>query len=261
MIELLFPSWLSGVFLSIVAGPLGSFIVWRRMSYFGDALAHGSLLGIALGFIFNVNPYYTMVIIIICLAFGLAYLEYYSYLEIDALLGIMAHSFLSLGLIVVSLISNLRINLMSYLFGDLLAVTLRDVYIISIIVIAVLIIIAWQWRSLLLMSINPELAQIDGINVQRTRLILMLITALTIGVTIKFVGILIMTSLLIIPAATARRFSRSPEQMVVLAVVIGIICITGGLSVSAIYDTPAVPSIVLCGTLLFVISLFKKVIA
>lgn len=170
----------------------------------------------------------------------------------------MAHSALSLGLVVVSLMSNIRVDLMAYLFGDLLAVTPEDLLSIAIGVVIVLGILGWQWRNLLSMTISPDTAFVDGVKLQRVKLLLMLVTALTIGVAMKFVGALIITSLLIIPAATARRFARTPEQMAAVAVVAGMIAVTGGLTFSALYDTPAGPSVVLCAALLFILSMMKK---
>ena len=184
MIELLLPGWLAGMMLACAAGPLGSFVVWRRMSYFGDTLAHASLLGVAFGLLLNVNPFYAVIAVTLLLAGGLVWLEKRPHLAIDTLLGIMAHSALSLGLVVV--------------------------------------------------------------------------TALTIGVAMKFVGALIITSLLIIPAATARRFARTPEQMAAVAVGVGMLAVTGGLTFSAFYDTPAGPSVVLCAAVLFILSMTKK---
>ena len=253
MIELLLPGWLAGMMLACAAGPLGSFVVWRRMSYFGDTLAHASLLGVAFGLLLDVNPFYAVIAVTLLLAAGLVWLEKRPHLAVDTLLGIMAHSALSLGLVVVSLMSNIRVDLMAYLFGDLLAVTPDDLIAIAIGVVIVLAILLWQWRSLLAMTISPDLAFVDGV-----KLLLMLVTALTIGVAMKFVGALIITSLLIIPAATARRFARTPEQMAGVAVGVGMIAVTGGLTFSAFYDTPAGPSVVLCAATLFIFSMMKK---
>lgn len=258
MIELLFPGWLAGMLLACAAGPLGSFIVWRRMSYFGDTLAHASLLGVAFGLLLRVNPFYTIIAVTLILALLLVWLQHRPQLSIDTLLGILAHSALSLGLVVVSLMGNVRVDLMAYLFGDLLSVTSSDLMLIAPGVAVVLAILVWQWRSLLSMSVSPELAYVDGVNLPRARAILMLITALTIGLAMKFVGALIITSLLIIPAATARRFSRSPEQMAGLATLIGMLAITAGLGFSATYDTPAGPSVVLCAAVMFALSLSKS---
>ncbi|MEM6159029.1 zinc ABC transporter permease subunit ZnuB [Erwinia sp. P6884] len=258
MIELLFPGWLAGFLLALAAGPLGSFVVWRRMSYFGDTLAHASLLGVAFGLLLNINPFYAVIAVTLILSLALVWLERRPHLAIDTLLGIFAHSALSLGLVVVSLMANVRVDLMAYLFGDLLSVTPEDLYTIGIGVIIVLTVLAVNWRSLLSMTISPELAQVDGVNIQRTKLVLMLVTALTIGVAMKFVGALIITSLLIIPAATARRFARSPEQMAGIAVVVGILAVTAGLTFSAWYDTPAGPSVVLGAAVMFLLSMVKK---
>ncbi|WP_261640435.1 zinc ABC transporter permease subunit ZnuB [Erwinia mallotivora] len=258
MIELLLPGWLAGFLLTLAAGPLGSFVVWRRMSYFGDTLAHASLLGVAFGLLLNINPFYAVIAVTLLLSLLLVWLERRPQLAIDTLLGILAHSALSLGLVVVSLMSGVRVDLMAYLFGDLLSVTPSDLWVIGTGVALVLAVLAINWRSLLAMTISPDLAQVDGVNLSRARMVLMLITALTIGVAMKFVGALIITSLLIIPAATARRFARSPEQMAGFAVLVGMVSVTAGLAFSASYDTPAGPSVVLAAALLFVLSLGKK---
>ncbi|MFC3395783.1 zinc ABC transporter permease subunit ZnuB [Brenneria rubrifaciens] len=258
MIELLLPGWLAGIFLAVAAGPLGSFVVWRRMSYFGDTLAHASLLGIAFGLLLDIHLFYTVIAVTLALALGLVWLERRPYLAIDTLLGIMAHSALSLGLVVVSLMDNVRVDLMAYLFGDLLSVTSDDLWFIGCGVVVVVAVMMWQWRALLSMTVSPELAHTDGVKLQRTKLILMLVTALTIGIAMKFVGALIITSLLIIPAASARRFAKTPEQMAGFAMVAGMIAITGGLAFSASYNTPAGPSVVLCASLLFIASLIKR---
>lgn len=258
MIELLLPGWIAGTLLAIAAGPLGSFVVWRRMSYFGDTLAHASLLGVAFGLLLNINPFYAVITVTLLLAIILVWLERRPQLAVDTLLGIMAHSSLSLGLVVVSLMANVRVDLMAYLFGDLLSVSYEDIITILIGVIVVCGLLIWRWRALLSMTVNQELAFVDGINIQRLRLLLMLVTALTIGIAMKFVGALIITSLLIIPAATARRFSRTPEQMAFIAILIGMLSVTGGLTFSAFYDTPAGPSVVLTASVLFVFSLLMK---
>ncbi|EPP6250715.1 zinc ABC transporter permease subunit ZnuB [Cronobacter sakazakii] len=258
MIELLLPGWMAGMLLACAAGPLGSFVVWRRMSYFGDTLAHASLLGVAFGLLLDVNPFYAVIVVTLLLAGGLVWLEKRPHLAIDTLLGIMAHSALSLGLVVVSLMGNIRVDLMAYLFGDLLAVTPADLLSVGLGVAVVLGVLCWKWRNLLSMTISPDLAFVDGVPLQRVKILLMMVTALTIGVAMKFVGALIITSLLIIPAATARRFARTPEQMAGIAVGLGMVAVTGGLAFSAFYDTPAGPSVVLCAALLFIFSMAKR---
>lgn len=257
MLEILLPGWIAGMLLSLATGPLGSFVVWRRMSYFGDTLSHSSLLGVAIGLLLNINPYYTVIGVTLVLSLCLIWLEQRPQFAIDTLLGILAHSALSLGLIV-SLLSGARVELMSYLFGDLLAITWSDALIIGVGVTIVTAVVLKQWNNLLAMTVSAELAHVDGIHVKRTRLLLTLMLALVIGLSMKFVGALIITALLVIPPATARRFAKTPEQMAMVAIVISMLSVSGGLLLSAHYDTPAGPSVVICSTFLFLLSLLKK---
>lgn len=255
MIELLLPSLLAGLCLTTVTGPLGTFVVWRRMSYFGDTLSHAALLGIAFGFLLHINLFYSVIFITLILALGLLWLEAQKQLPIDTLLGILAHSALSLGLVVISLMNNIRIDLMGYLFGDLLSVTFIDVYQIIICVALIGILLLWRWNDFLFITVSEELAFSHGINIQFTKLLLTLLLALTIGIAMKFVGALIITSLLIIPAATAKYYSKTPEAMALIAIIIGMLSIICGLFFSLIYNTPTGPSVVLSNTCLFFISL------
>ena len=256
MIELLLPSLLAGLLLTAITGPLGTFVVWRRMSYFGDTLSHAALLGIAFGFLLNINLFYAVIFITLLLALGLLWLESQKQLPIDTLLGILAHSALSLGLVVISLMKNIRIDLMGYLFGDLLSVTYSDLFPIIICVMLIGTLLLWQWNNFLFITVSEELAFSNSINIQFTKLLLTFLLAFTIGIAMKFVGALIITSLLIIPAATAKYYSKTPESMALIAIIIGMLSIIGGLLFSFIYDTPTGPSVVLSNTCLFFISLF-----
>lgn len=258
MLEILLPAWLTGILLSFITAPLGAFVVWRKMAYFGDTLAHSALLGVALGLFLHINPYIAILILTILLAIVMVWLESNTQYSVDTLLGIIAHSCLSLGVVTVALLQNVRVDLMAYLFGDLLAIGLEDLYFIAMGVSIVLGILIYFWRPLLSITVSPELAQVEGINIKRMRFLLMILTALTIALSMKFVGALIITSLLIIPAATARRFAKSPEIMVLIAVSASMIAITLGLALSAFYDTPTGPSVVISSTFLFILSLFKK---
>ncbi|MGL5265784.1 MAG: metal ABC transporter permease, partial [Plesiomonas shigelloides] len=143
MIEILLPGWLAGMLLTLATGPLGSFVVWRRMAYFGDTLAHASLLGVALGLLLDVNPYITILGLTLTLAGVLVWLEHKPQLAVDTLLGILAHSSLSLGLVTVSLMSDVRVDLMAYLFGDLLAITWQDIAWIGLGAALVLGVLCW----------------------------------------------------------------------------------------------------------------------
>lgn len=258
MIEFLIPSILAGLGIAAIAGPLGSFVVWRKMAYFGDTLAHASLLGLALGFLLDINLYLALIVCCLGLAIILVTLQKQQLVATDTLLGILAHSSLSLGLVAVSFLDNVRIDLMSYLFGDLLAVSNQDLIFIYLGVAVVAVILFRFWHSLLATTVNEDLAQVEGHNTDLMRLILMLLVGLVIAVGMKFVGALILTSLLIIPAATARKFARTPEQMAILASLIGGVSVLLGLTLSWHYDTPAGPSVVISSTLFFMLSQFVR---
>lgn len=258
MLEFLAIPLIAGVLIAAAAGPLGAFVVWRKMAYFGDTLAHGSLLGLALGFMLQINLNVALIFCCLVIAAVLVGLQRNSKVSTDTLLGIIAHTSLSLGLVAISLVGDLRVDLMGYLFGDLLAVTTDDVLWIGAGCVLVLAVLYKLWTPLLAITVNEEMARVDGYNVERLKLVLMLLVGLVIAVAMKFVGALIITSLMIIPAATARRFSKSPEQMAVMASVVGVIAVCGGIALSWFKDTPAGPSVVVTAGMLFFLSQLYK---
>ena len=249
--EFLLYALLAGLGVAVVAGPLGCFVVWRRMAYFGDRLAHSALLGIALGIMLDININATLVIIPLAIALVLVNLEQRTSLSLDSLLGIISHSALAAGLILIALLPDVRVDLMSLLFGDLLAVTEQDLMMIYSACIIVLGLLLLLWKPLISMTVNQELAAVEGHNVKLLRTILMLITAMVIAIAMKIVGIQLITALLIIPASTARRLSKTPEQMAVFASSIAIVSVAMGLAMSWYLDTPAGPSVVISASCLF----------
>ena len=255
MPDFLLRAFLAGLGVALVAGPLGSFVVWRRMAYFGDTLAHAALLGVALGVLAGVDV--TLGIIAACLVTALLLLglQRQRLLASDTLLGLLAHGSLSLGLVALAFVETVRIDLMGYLFGDVLAVTAADLAWIYGGGGAALVILAAIWRPLLAVTVHEELARVEGVNVTAVHLAFMVLIALVIAVALKIVGILLITSLLIIPAAAARRFAATPEQMAVLAAVFGVLAVAGGLLASLYWDTPSGPSIVVAAVALFALSL------
>ena len=246
---------LAGMGVAIVGGPLGCFIVWRRMAYFGDSLAHAGLLGIALGLTLQIGVNVGILAVCVALALVLAMLERQRRLATDTLLGILSHASLSIGLVTISLLATVRVDVMAYLFGDILAVVPADLWWIYGGGAVVLAALAYLWRPLLAMTVHADLAQAEGINVAAVRLAFMLLIALVIAIAMKIVGVALITSLLIIPAATARRFSRTPEQMAIGASLLGCIAVGAGMFGSLTWDTPSGPSIVVAATLLFAIAL------
>lgn len=250
---------LAGIGVALVAGPLGCFIVWRRMAYFGDTLAHAALLGVAIAILFDVNITLAVFAGSICISLALLLLQKHASLSSDALLGLLSHSALALGLVVLAFMTWVRIDLMGFLFGDILSVSKVDILIIWLGGAVLLAILLTIWRPLFAATVSPELAMAEGLKPERAKFILTFLLAAIIAISMKIVGVLLITALLIIPAATARRFSSTPEQMVFLASGIGVIGVSMGLFGSLEWDTPAGPSIVVASLVLFVLSfIFPK---
>jgi zinc transport system permease protein len=259
--DFLWRALLGGIGIALVAGPLGSFIIWRRMAYFGDSLAHSALLGVALGFLFGVDLQFGVLAVCMLLVLMLVALQQQKRLGADTLLVILAYSALSIGLVAVSFMESLRVDLLSYLFGDILAIGPVDLVWIYGGGAVTLALLAAIWRPLLAMTVHEELARAEGVPVAALRFVFMLAIALVIAIAMKIIGILLITSLLIIPAATARRFARTPEQMAALASLIGCLAVGGGLAGSLRFDTPSGPSIVTAAAVLFLLSLIASGLA
>jgi zinc transport system permease protein len=244
---------LAGLGVAIAAAPLGCFVVWRKMVYFGDATAHAAILGVAISLALSISIFAGVLTVSILMALTVSTLGGRSY-AMDTLLGVMAHSALALGLVAVSFLSGIRIDLMAYLFGDILAVSRTDLAIIWSGAVLVLFLLYWRWSALLTSTLNPDLAQAAGINPRREQLILILSLAVVVAVAIKVVGVLLIAALLIIPAAAARPFSTTPEAMGGIAVLIGGFSAISGLHVAYHFNTPTGPTIVSLAACLFVLS-------
>jgi len=242
---------LAGVAVAVITGVMGCFVVWRRMAYFGDSLAHSGLLGVALGFALGIAV--NVGIILICSVFALLllWLQHKEVLATDTLLGILAHSALALGMVTISVMGR-RIDLHSILFGDILTVTRPELWWIYIGGAIVIIMLLMNWSSLVLMTLQEDLAQAEGINVFLYNLLLMFLMTLVVAVSIRSIGILLVSSLLIIPAATARQITVSPEGMAVLSSLLGVTSVAFGIYFSFAFDTPSGPSIVVAAASLFI---------
>ncbi len=258
MDDFLLRALLAGLAVVLIAGPLGVFIIWRRMAYFGDTLSHSAILGVALGFLLSININIGILVSTLLVAILLILAQRQKQLGSDTLLGIMAHSALSLGLIMVSFVKGVRVDIDSWLFGDILVVSWNDLAMIAVGVAVVLVVLMLIWKPLLSLTVHEELARVEGVNVPLVSAIYTLLIAILVAISMKIVGALLITSLLIIPAATARQFSRSPEQMALLSVVFGMIAVVLGLSASYLLDTPAGPSIVVSASILFLLSQIIK---
>ena len=243
---------LGGAGVALATGPIGCFVVWRRMAYFGDSLAHSALLGIAIGYLMGIDLNIGIAATCLALAALLVLLQRQKRLATDTALGILSHAALALGLVAISFLGTVRVNLLAYLFGDILAVSRSDLAWIWGGGLVALGGLALMWRPLLALTVHEELAAAEGVPVVRLKLAFMLLIALVVAIAMKVVGILLITALLIVPAATARRFARSPESMAVSATILGVAAVLLGLWGSLQFDTPSGPSIVVAAVGLFV---------
>ena len=245
---------LAGLAIAIIAGPLGVFVLWRRMAYFGDTLSHSAILGVALGFLLSINLNVGILASTLTVAVLLILSERQKSIGSDTILGIMAHSALSLGIILISFVKSVRVNIDAWLFGDILAISWNDVWLISAALIIVSLIMFFIWNDLLSITVHEDLARVEGVRVGLISAIYTILIAILVAGAMKVVGALLVTALLIIPAAAARKLSKTPEQMAILAIVSGIISVLAGLTASFLWDTPAGPSIVMAATGLFLLS-------
>ncbi|WOI57194.1 metal ABC transporter permease [Palleronia sp. LCG004] len=234
---------LAAIGTGLAAAPLGCFVVWRRMAYFGDAVAHAAILGVALSLATTLPVFLGALVVALVMAAIVTTLSGRGF-AMDTLLGVMAHSALAIGLVAVSFLTNVRIDLMAYLFGDILAVSRTDILVIWGGAAAILALVGWRWSALLTATLNPDLARAGGIDPRREQLFLTLALALVVAVAIKVVGVLLITAMLIIPAAAARPFARTPEAMAAIAAAIAMAAGWIGLRVSYTADTPTGPTIV-----------------
>lgn len=245
---------LAGMGVAAAAGPLGSFVIWRRMAIFGEALANSMLLGIVLATLLEVQMLAGVLAFALLIAVVMLGLERQRALPLDTLLSLMAHTALAVGLLALSWMDQIRIDLMSYLFGDVLATSRADLAVIALMLAAVAVALVPLWRPLLSATVQPELAAVEGVDVAKSRFAFTLLLAGLIAVGMKVVGLLLIVSLLIIPAATSRQVARTPEQMAVGASLVGIVAVGAGLMASLHLDLPAGPAIVAAAAVMFLVA-------
>ena len=248
---------LAGIGVALVTGPLGCFVVWRRLSYFGDTLSHSALLGVTLAYSLEFNIAFSVFIISALIALILINLQKRTNLPGDALLGLLAHSSLAVGLVVIGFLSFIRFDIMGLLFGDILAVNVNDIITIWIGGAIILLILKLIWKSLFASTVNYELAEAEGLDPDKAKAIFTILMAAIIAISIKMVGLLLITGMLIIPAAMARNISNSPKQMILFSVIGGLLSVVIGLFTSLEFNTASGPSIIAASLFLFILSLLK----
>ncbi|MBK5933557.1 zinc transport system permease protein [Rhodovulum imhoffii] len=248
---------LAGLAVALAAGPLGSFVVWRRMAYFGEATAHAAILGVALGLAFSVSVFAGTLAAALAMGLTVSSLTGRG-LAVDSALGVLSHGALAAGLVAVAFLPGVRVDLDAYLFGDILAVSRGDLALIWGGALVVLSLLAWRWNALLTVTVSEDLATASGLVPAREKLVLTLALALVVAVALQVVGALLIVALLIVPPAAARAFVQSPEMMAAGASAVAALSVLGGLWGSLQFDTPAGPSIVVTATLFFVLSLLTR---
>ena len=246
---------IAGVGIAIIAGPLGCLVIWRRLSYFGDTLSHSALLGVTLAYAFSINITLSVFVISSIVAILLINLQKRTKLAGDSLLGLLAHSTLAIGLVLIGFLSSIRFDLMGLLFGDILAVTTEDIALVWIGGILILGILYYIWKSIFSATVNYDLAAAEGMRPEISNFIFTLLLAAVIALSIKMIGALLITGLLLIPAAIARNLSNSPKQMIIISVLAGITSVVIGLFTSLELNTASGPSIIVVSLALFVLSL------
>lgn len=244
---------LAGIGLAVAAGPLGSFVVWRRMAYFGDATAHAAILGVALSLGFSISIYVGVIVAALAMALAVSTLSQRS-LGMDTLLGVAAHGGLAFGLVAISLSTGRALDVEAYLFGEILAVNRTDLAVIWGGALLVIGLLAIRWTGLLTSTLNPDLARADGMNPSREQLALTIALALVVAVALKIVGALLITAMLIIPAAAARPLTRTPEAMAICAGLLGIGAVVAGMYGSLQLNSPPGPTIVVAAVLTFLVT-------
>lgn len=244
---------LAGLGLALVVGPLGSFVVWRRMAYFGDSTAHAAILGVALALAFDVSIYAGTLAVAVVMAVTVSALVSRGQ-AMDTMLGVLSHSALAFGLVAISFVPGARSDLTGYLFGDILAVGRGDLVLIWGGAGLVLAVLVWRWQKLLTSSLNDELAMAAGIDPRVERLVLSLALAVVVALAIRVVGSLLISAMLIVPAAAARGWAGSPERMAAGAALVAGLSVVLGLWASLRLDSPAGPSIVTVAALFFLAS-------
>jgi zinc transport system permease protein len=239
--------WLAlagALLITLMSAPVGAFMLWRRMAFVGDALAHTTLLGLGIGLWLQIPIQLSLLLVSVIVAVSITRIHQRNNLSTDTFIAIAAHSSLALGMLVVTLLPEARIDLMGYLFGDLLNLTMQDIWGLLIASLLTLSILYRYWQGLILTCLNAELARLAGHDTQKLNLILALLIALIIALSTKLVGALLITALLITPAAIARRWSQTPIGMIQGAIVISWLAIAIGISLSWHFDLPVSPAIV-----------------
>lgn len=252
----LWPAFIGGMGVALVAGPLGAVMIWRRLAYFGDTLSHSGLLGITLALALKVNVTFGVCVIALLVAFSLLVMQRSLKVASDTLLGLLSHTSLAIGLLALAVMEEIQVDVLGFLYGDILAMSWNDVIMILVGGSVVLAMLSFIWQSILRITVDSELAQVEGVSVRQVETVYMLLLAIVVAIAIKIVGVLLITALLLIPAAAARPCAKNPEQMALFASGIGMVSVIVGILLSHFWDLPTGPAIVVSSTGILAITAF-----
>ena len=253
--DFLLRSILGGIIMIVIAAPMGCLMVWQRLAFLGDTLGHAAVLGVGIGMMLQVQPIFGVLCIVVLLVISLSRVNSFNNALTETTLAIISHTGLAGGIILLGTLSDRSINLEAILFGDLLAISLSDLAVLSTTTVVLLVLLVMHWRSFVALSVSREIAQAEGIEVRKTQVLMYTMIALLVAVMIKVMGVLLIAAMLVIPTTSARLFSRGPEQMVAISAIYGLGALFGGLAGSFHFDWQTGPSIVVCATFLLLLSL------
>lgn len=253
MDDFLIRAAIGAALLAAAAGPVGCFVLWRRMAYLGESVSHLGLLGAALGLLIGIAPLWGIGALALAAAFIMARSKS-RLIPADTHVGIIGHLGLAAGFVLLASMENVRADLMGYLFGDVLALSLADILWVAAASTGILVAIVFLWKPLLRLVAGGDIALAEGRHAELTETAFLALVALLVAFGLKVVGALMIVALIIIPPAAARPFAKSPEAMAILAALIGALAAPMGLAGAYVFDTPAGPSIVLATGIIFILA-------
>ncbi len=254
--DFLIRSILAGMMMVSIAAPIGCLMVWQRLAFLSDTLGHAAVMGVGLGLLLQFPPMVGVLAVVLLIVVSLSQVVNFNNALSETTLAIISHTGLAAGLILLGVLPSDMVSIEAILFGDLLAVTLTDLGMIFITSLVLVILLLQHWRSFVAISVSREIAQAEGIQVRKVQLLLYLMIALLVAVMMKVMGVLLIAAMLVIPTSSARVLSGSPERMVIISAIYGMLALAGGIFSSFRFDWQAGPSIVLSATSLLLVTLF-----
>ncbi len=242
---------IAGILVGFLGSSFGSLVVQRKMSFMGDGLAHAAFGGVALGLLLNTEPLWIAVPFTLLVSFLISWLKERTKLETDTSIGIFFAVSVALGIVFISMKKDYSTDAFAYLFGSILSVTNADLIITAILSVVVIVVFKLFWSSWAYSAFDRDLAESDRINVRRDEYIFSMLLSLVIVISIKLVGIVLISSFLVIPAATAKLISDTFYKMTINAVIIGVISSLCGLLLSILFDMPSGAIIILSQATVF----------